>query len=380
MRPVWNARQPSSQPSATASSLHVPGDLGQARRAIRCSRPPARARRRAARRSSTPSAKDSSTAARAISSASSPGAHASTSRITRRPAATARAGPRASVRDARSCARPRARGSSRRRLRCSSSSARGTCTFAIRRRSPREPPRRRGMPWPLSTITVPGCRPGLDLDLLLAVERLDRAGRAEHGLREPQVEVADEIEAVALEALVRAARARARRDRRPARRARRRARARSGARAWPSSMPAGMSTPSLRRCGRRPRPRQSGHGFSGMRAAAAALAARHRAHELAERRAHDLPHLAGAVALAAGVHRGAGRRAVALADLAGGRRAPGRGRSGRRCAASARSISTAVCASAPASGPVAPPKPPPKSEPSRSSRKPMSMKRSVWKP
>jgi hypothetical protein len=53
-------------------------------------------------------------------------------------------------------------------------------------------------------------------------------------------------------------------------------------------------------------------------AAAAALAAGHRAHELAERRAHDLPHLPGAVALVTGVHRGAGRRAVAFADIAGG--------------------------------------------------------------
>ena len=35
VRPVWNARQPSSQPSATGSSLHVPGDLGQLRWAIR---------------------------------------------------------------------------------------------------------------------------------------------------------------------------------------------------------------------------------------------------------------------------------------------------------------------------------------------------------
>ena len=43
----------------------------------------------------------------------------------------------------------------------------------------------------------------LDLHLLLAVERLDRAAGPEHGLREPQIEMADEVEALALEALVR---------------------------------------------------------------------------------------------------------------------------------------------------------------------------------
>ena len=49
-----------------------------------------------------------------------------------------------------------------------------------------------------------GLQTRLDLDLLLAVERLDRARGAEHGLREAQVELADEIEPVAHEALVRA--------------------------------------------------------------------------------------------------------------------------------------------------------------------------------
>ena len=47
-----------------------------------------------------------------------------------------------------------------------------------------------------------GLQPRLDLDLLVAVERLDRARDPEHGLREAEVELADEIEPVAHEALV----------------------------------------------------------------------------------------------------------------------------------------------------------------------------------
>ena len=34
VRPVWNARQPSSQPSATGSSLQLAGDVGQVRWAL----------------------------------------------------------------------------------------------------------------------------------------------------------------------------------------------------------------------------------------------------------------------------------------------------------------------------------------------------------
>ena len=109
---------------------------------------------------------------------------------------------------------------------------------------------------------MPGWSPGLDLDLLLAVERLDRPGRPEHGFREPEVELADEIEAVAHEALV-------------GPHVHAHVESPAGApsspawpcpvmrTAWPSSMPAGMSTPIARRRGRRPRPRQSGQGPPG---------------------------------------------------------------------------------------------------------------------
>jgi hypothetical protein len=61
-----------------------------------------------------------------------------------------------------------------------------------------------------------------------------------------------------------------------------------------------------------------GAGHLGNRAAADAAPARRRAHELPERRAHDLADHAGPVAFAAGQHLGALGRAVALALLAGG--------------------------------------------------------------
>ena len=202
VRPVWKARQPSSQPSATGSSLHVARDLGQRARAIGAvdgQLEPAAGARGAPRRRS---ANVSSSAARAISSASSPRAHASTSRITRRPAATARAGPRASVRDARSCARPRARW-------------KRSTTLALlvveraRHQHVRDQPQiaARAAAQARHAVALEhehgaGLQARLDLDLLLAVERLDRARGAEHGLRERQVELADEIEPVAHEALV----------------------------------------------------------------------------------------------------------------------------------------------------------------------------------
>ena len=84
-----------------------------------------------------------------------------------------------------------------------------------------------------------------------------------------------------------------------------------------------------------------------------ALAARPRAHELPERRAHDLPDAARAAAFLAGQHVRPGRGAIALADLAGAHELEVQV-DVHAGAASARSMSTAACASAPASGPVAP--------------------------
>ena len=265
-RPVWKARQPSSQPSATGSSLHVPVDLRQPRRAIRAvdGELELAARRRAAPRRPPRTS-------RALLRARSP-------RPRRRARTRARAGspegPPQPI--AQTPARafglrvvalcPRAPGSARRRVRCSSSSARGTCTFAIRRRSPRAPPRRRGMPWPLSTITVPGCSPA-SISTCSSPSSVSTVARdAEHGLREPQVELPDEVEPVAHEALVRAARGRAGRDRRPARPARRRARGRSAAPPARRRCPAGISTPELHAAAAAGRGRGSrGTGCSGMR-------------------------------------------------------------------------------------------------------------------
>ena len=139
---------------------------------------------------------------------------------------------------------------------------------------------------------------------------------AEHGLREAEVEVADEIEPVAHEALVRAhvhahveiARRRAELARVPV-----------------AGQAHGLAVVDARRdVDAELAPLRAaaaaaavGAGALGDAPAPAAVAAGHRAHELAERRAHDLAHLAGALALAAGQHLGALGGAVALADLAG---------------------------------------------------------------
>ena len=58
------------------------------------------------------------------------------------------------------------------------------------------------MPWPLSTITVPGCSPASISTCSSPSSVSTVRVRPEHGLREAEVELADEIEPVAHEALV----------------------------------------------------------------------------------------------------------------------------------------------------------------------------------
>ena len=163
----------------------------------------------------------------------------------------------------------------------------------------------------------------LDLDLLLAVERLDRPRGAEHGLREPQIELADEVEPVAHEARVgshvdaqveiagRGAQLAG--VARPVRRT-----------AWPSSMPIGTRP---RTYALRPASAAAavGTGRSGIAAATGAAATGRGAHDLPQRRAHDLADLARALAFGARQDLGAGRRRRRPADLA--RRTSSRSRS-----------------------------------------------------
>src|SRR6185312_10401099 len=152
-----------------------------------------------------------------------------------------------------------------------------------------------------------GLQPGLDLDLLVTVERLDRSRDSQGGLREAEVELADEVEPVAHEALV-------------------------GAyvhveiacrRAQLAGVPVARDAHGLAVVDARGNvdPERAPHRAPAAAAAIGtgplrdlpapgALAARRRAHELPERRAYDLPDGARALTLLAGEHVRAGCGAI----------------------------------------------------------------------
>ena len=80
----------------------------------------------------------------------------------------------------------------------------GTTTSTSTWRSPRDPARRRcGTPLPRRRISVSGWVPGLDLDLLVAVDGRDRDPRPERGLGDRDLGLVEELGALALERRVR---------------------------------------------------------------------------------------------------------------------------------------------------------------------------------
>ena len=85
----------------------------------------------------------------------------------------------------------------------------------------------------------------------------------------------------------------------------------------PSSTPAGTSTTKVRSSRRRPSPRQSGHGRGDLLAGTAATRARRGGDHLAQDRLADPADLAGTLAVAAVIGRGAGPGPDARAGLAG---------------------------------------------------------------
>ena len=86
--------------------------------------------------------------------------------------------------------------------RCSSVRRRGTATLTSTRWSPRRERSSDGIPLPRSTRTSPGCVPGSKSSSELAVERGHGDSRAERGLDDRQVDLRENVVAVAHEARV----------------------------------------------------------------------------------------------------------------------------------------------------------------------------------
>ena len=92
---------------------------------------------------------------------------------------------------------PRFSASCRSRAASSSSSFVGTSTTSWARRSPRPRPCSLGTPRLRSVNSRPGCVPGRDVELLVAVERRQRHRRAERGLGDRDRDLGHEVVAVA---------------------------------------------------------------------------------------------------------------------------------------------------------------------------------------
>ena len=126
---------------------------------------------------------------------------------------------RGSSRPGGRCPRLASRSNSSSASRCSSVRWRGTATFTTSRWSPRPKPWSTGIPLPRSDAHVAGLRAGLQLELVVAVERRDREAAAERRLGHRQVERRDDVVPVADEPRSPGARGRGRRGRRRGRRA-----------------------------------------------------------------------------------------------------------------------------------------------------------------
>ena len=174
------------------------------------------------------------------------------------------------------------------------------------------------MPLPAQHAHLAGLRARLELELDRAVERLDRDGRAERRLHDREVDLREDVVALAHEALVGPD---AHRDVDVARAAAERAGvALAGEADALAVVDAGRdSTSSVRSSSVRPAPSHVSHGCSILRPVPLALGARRRADELAEDAARDLLQPAGAAAALAGRDVRAGLHAVAVARGAGDR-------------------------------------------------------------
>ena len=125
------------------------------------------------------------------------------------------------------------------------------------------------MPWPRSVAHLAGLRARLELELDRAVERLDRDRRAERGLDDREVDLREDVVALAHEALVGPDAHARRRGRRRGRRARRRGPRRRGGCAGRRGCRPGSRPRASRSSSVRPAPAHVSHGCSIVAAGAA---------------------------------------------------------------------------------------------------------------